>query len=101
MESCKSAPMTVTGNDETVGLIQHVDARSPEDGVTDVVKYKAYPGRFYVLMVLSFIAIQQNVVWMTFGAIPLEARDNFNLSSDEITLLAGISQLMHIGQLPL
>ena len=52
-------------------------------------KYRTYLGRFYVLIVLSLLAIQQNIAWMTFGTIPYESYEQFRLSDQEITLLAG------------
>lgn len=82
---------------EKVGLIQCVDARSMDSGPEsppqeirgEPMKCKVYPGRFYVLMVLAFVAIQQNVAWLTFGTIPDESYDHFKLSNVEIAILAG------------
>ena len=56
-------------------------------------KCKVYPGRFYVLMVLTFLALHQNVAWMTFGTIPNESYQHFGLTDDDITLIAGKDQL--------
>ena len=50
---------------------------------------RVYPGRFYVLMVLAFLALQQNVAWMTFGTIPNESYQHFGLTDDDITIIAG------------
>ena len=50
---------------------------------------RVYPGRFYVLMVLAFLALQQNVAWMTFGTIPNESYQHFGLTDDDVTLIAG------------
>ena len=50
---------------------------------------KVYPGRFYVLMVLAFLALHQNVAWMTFGTIPNESYKHFGLTDDEVTIIAG------------
>ena len=55
--------------------------------------FKVYPGRFYVLGVLALLAIQQNIAWMTFGTIPDESNEHFGLNDDDITLLAGRSNL--------
>ena len=51
--------------------------------------YSASPGRFYVLIVLALLAVHQNIAWMTFGTIPDETYKQFQLSENEITLLAG------------
>ena len=40
-------------------------------------------------MVLAFLALQQNLAWMTFGTIPNESYEHFGLSDDEITILSG------------
>ena len=50
---------------------------------------RAYLGRYYVLAVLSFLAIHQNVTWMTFGTVPDESYKAFHLSNEQITILAG------------
>ena len=50
---------------------------------------RVYPGRFYVLMVLSFLALHQNVAWMTFGTIPNESYQHFGLTDDDVTIIAG------------
>ena len=78
-------------NSENIGLIQDSGARSADlpQSQGELVKRKVYLGRFYVLMVLSFVAIQQNVAWLTFGTIPNESFTHFKLSNEEITLLAG------------
>ena len=52
-------------------------------------KCRVYPGRFYVLMVLAFLALHQNVAWMTFGTIPNESYQHFGLTDDDVTLIAG------------
>ena len=52
-------------------------------------KCRVYPGRFYVLMVLAFLALHQTVAWMTFGTIPNESYQHFGLTDDDITLIAG------------
>ncbi len=52
-------------------------------------KFKTYLGRYYVLMVLSFLAIHQNITWMTFGTVPEEAYEAFHLSNEQITILSG------------
>ena len=49
----------------------------------------SYLSRYYVLIAFSLIAAHQNTVWMTFGTIPQESYDAFQLTDDEITLLAG------------
>lgn len=55
----------------------------------ELQKWRVYPGRFYVLMVLAFLALQQNVAWMTFGTIPNESYQHFGLTDDDITIIAG------------
>ena len=52
-------------------------------------KCRVYPGRFYVLMVLAFLALHQNIAWMTFGTIPNESYQHFGLTDDDVTLIAG------------
>ena len=82
----------------SVGLIQSIvddsmdsgsESPSPQEIKGEPVECKVYPGRFYVLMVLSFVAIQQNVAWLTFGTIPDESYEHFRLSNVEIAILAG------------
>lgn len=55
----------------------------------EVIPYKTYPGRYYVLIVTALFCVQQNIAWLTFGPIPDEARDKYGLSDVEITLLPG------------
>ena len=52
-------------------------------------KCRVYPGRFYVLMVLTFLALHQNIAWMTFGTIPTESFKHFGLTDDDIAIIAG------------
>ena len=59
----------------------------------DPQKCRVYPGRFYVLMVLAFLALHQNVAWMTFGTIPNESYQHFGLTDDEVTIIAGKYQM--------
>ena len=51
---------------------------------------RTYLGRFYILAVASLLALQQNATWMTFSTIPEQSKNEFDLSDDMITLLAGI-----------
>ena len=53
------------------------------------VKYKVYPGRFYVLIVTALLAMTQNIAWLTFGPIPDQAKAAYGLTDIEITLLPG------------
>lgn len=54
-----------------------------------VVKYKAYPSRFYVLIVTALLAMHQNIAWLTFGPIPDQAKERYGLTDAELTLLPG------------
>ena len=51
--------------------------------------YRVYPGRFYVLLVFTLMAVLQCFAWMTFGTIPNESYKHFGLTDDDITLIAG------------
>ncbi len=62
---------------------------SEQDKIIERQKCRVYPGRFYVLMVLVFLALQQNVAWMTFGTIPNESYQHFGLTDDDVTIIAG------------
>ena len=61
----------------------------------ELQKCRVYPGRFYVLMVLAFLALQQNVAWMMFGTIPNESYQHFGLTDDDITIIAGKKIAIH------
>ena len=52
---------------------------------------KPYVGRFYVLVVVCLLSLHHNSMWVTFSTIPEEASKDFNLSDDQITILAGMS----------
>ena len=54
---------------------------------------RTYLGRFYILAVAAFLALHQNTTWITFSTIPQQAKDEFDLSDDQITILAGISTM--------
>ena len=61
----------------------------PPYSVADKQACRVYPGRFYVLMVLTFLALHQNVAWMTFGTIPNESFQHFGLTDDDVAVIAG------------
>ena len=54
---------------------------------------RTYLGRFYILAVAAFLGLHQNTTWITFSTIPQQAKDEFGLSDDQITILAGISTM--------
>ena len=56
------------------------------------VEYKAYPGRFYVLVVTALLAAQQNIAWLTFGPVPDQAKERYGLTDAELTLLPGTAR---------
>ena len=68
-----------------------MDAATPLVGVKpqDLERYRAYPGRYYVLIAFALLAGQQALSWMTFGTIPNETYNHFGLTDDEVTLLSG------------
>ena len=51
------------------------------------IQYRAYKGRFYVLVVTSMLAALQNIAWLTFGPITQQAKDAYGLTDAELTLL--------------
>ncbi len=63
--------------------------RESDSGEYASVPRKTYLSRFYVLAVLSFLAIHQNITWMTFATIPEESYEAFHLSNEQITVLSG------------
>jgi hypothetical protein len=65
-------------------------AQVPSSEVVPLVEYKAYPGRFYVLVVTALLTIQQNIAWLTFGPIPDQAKKAYGLTDAELTLLPGV-----------
>lgn len=54
------------------------------------VKYKAYPSRFYVIIVTGMLVMQQNIAWLTFGPIPNAAKESYGLTDVELLLLPGL-----------
>ena len=62
---------------------------------SDKQNYRVYPGRFYVLTVFAFLSIVQSCAWLTFGTIPNESLQEFGLTDDDVTLLAGIKVTVH------
>lgn len=60
-----------------------------ETGSKTAVEYKAYPGRFYVLVVTALLAVCQNIAWLTFGPVPDQAKRRYGLTDAELTLLTG------------
>ena len=52
-------------------------------------QYRAYPSRFYVLVVAALFAMHQNIAWLTFGPIPDRAKEMYGLTDIELTLLPG------------
>ena len=81
----------MTGDSSKTGLIQNErsTATSSSSDLKCEVECRLYSGRYYVLMVLAFLSVSQNIAWMTFGPIPTESNEHFGLSDDEITILAG------------
>lgn len=57
-----------------------------EDNMAD---HKTYFGRYYVLVVVTLLAVQQNIAWVTFSGIADSAKSSYGLTDDEITLLPG------------
>ena len=53
------------------------------------IEHKTYAGRYYVLIVLSFLCALQNIAWITFSPIVEEAKLSYGLTDIEITLLPG------------
>jgi len=51
--------------------------------------YKTYAGRYYVVVVAALLCMHQCLAWITFGPIPQEAKDRYDLTDIEITLLPG------------
>ena len=64
--------------------LQEKDAELP---ALAKVNYKRYPGRYYVLAVTALLATIQNVAWLTFGPIPVQAQEKYGLTDAELTLL--------------
>ena len=60
-------------------------------------EYKAYPARFYILAVFSVFSVVQSLAWLTFGTIPNESHQYFGLTDDDITLLAGMYNVLLKG----
>ena len=50
---------------------------------------RTYLGRFYILAVASFMILHQSGTWITFSTIPEQSKSEFDLSDDQITVLAG------------
>ena len=57
-------------------------------------QYKAYPGRFYVLMVTALLTMHQSLASMTFGPIPEEAKLVYGLTDVEISIFSGKVSIM-------
>lgn len=55
----------------------------------NMADHKTYFGRYYVLIVVSLLAVQQNIAWVTFSGIADVAKSSYGLTDDEITLLPG------------
>lgn len=63
-------------------------------------QYRSYPGRFYVLMVTALLAMHQNTAWLTFGPVPVEAKEAYGLTDVELTLLPRKCYLRFVGFSP-
>ena len=88
----------MTGDSSKDGLIQNEHGTTTSTSSSDLKhepECRLYFGRYYVLMVLAFLALQQNLAWMTFGTIPNESYEHFGLSDDEITILSGEDGIRH------
>ena len=59
-------------------------------------QYKAYFGRYYVLVVLSLLAAHQNLTWATFSPIADEAKRYYALTDDDLALLPGRVQYIQV-----
>ena len=56
--------------------------------------------RFYILAVFSIFSVAQSIAWLTFGTIPNESHQYFGLTDDDITLLAGMYNVLLKGAWP-
>lgn len=78
---------SIDTNDHEPPRYGTVQSNLPTAGGGD--PYRVYPGRFYVLLVFTLMALLQSFAWMTFGTIPNESYKHFGLTDDDITLIAG------------
>lgn len=74
-------PTDVSGSSPTV--------QQPSEPVE--VKYRAYPGRFYVITVTALLTAQQNIAWLTFGPVPDAAKASYGLTDLELLLFPGLA----------
>ncbi len=71
----------------------------PTTPITPV--YVLYSHRFYVLFVFSFLAFNQNLIWLTFSPIARSAEAYYNITDATVDLLLNWGSIIFIPCLPL